>query len=343
MGSKEHPPQISTTPERFVREENIHINPTFIKPGFKEAADTFDAFSESLSERGHNVYTLHEPRQLSDRERNALLHEVLTRARAWYAEHRPEVDEETLERLFLSIPPTIFDGAIQLIYTIEGAVRDGGVPITVVAHSRGALETAVAAMLRPDLFPSVAPNKSLIILMNPAGMTGKEGVQESIAVAASKNIRDQKMARVQATLGEKASNIGRVTEIVTKCLFSTVWSYIKAPRDAKKPMGQALTGALEMLFTKPQRSMKEAHDMANTDIFEFLRFLYAVHGIRIAVIYDEHDRLFNAEIIEARLEEHDYIEAYSTEDGTHFAPITKPKEIATIVNDISQSEKQTAS
>lgn len=340
---KEAPQQVQTAYVVHESEEHTPTSTVYVKPGFKERADTFDEFSEELAECGHRVYTLTEPQHLSTEERLELTERAIANAREWYRTHRPTVDQEVLERLFLSIPPTIFDGAIQLIQVIENTSSENR-PVQVLGHSRGVLETAVAAFLRPDLFPSAGKDQSLIVLLNPAGMTGKEGVQESVAVAASKRIRDGKMEEARATLGEHAKNGGRITSIMAKCLLSTVWSWIKAPNEAKKSMGQALVGALSMLLPLPgklPRALSEAHDMANTDIFEFLKFINEVNGVRIALVYDEHDRLFDAKTIERRLEDNSYIESYKTENGTHFAPITKPDETAEIADDIIRKKQST--
>lgn len=321
---------------RFVSGNNLLKNPTYVKPGFQEPASTFAPFSQSLAERGHNVYTLEEPPRLRAEERAREMERAIVFARTWYAKHHPDLDQERLEQMFLSIPPTLFEGALQLIRLIEVTTNKNN-PVQVFGHSRGGFETVLAAFLRPDLFPSKNGEASLITLLNPAGITGKEGVHESLAVAASRKVRDGRVEKARRTFGEWVGDGRRIVSIMYECLVSTVMSYVKTPSDssAKEPMRKALVSALGMLFTDPIRATQEAHDMANTDLLMFTEFVHRVNGVRIGLIIDEDDTLFKAKRVRERIQGHEYLEVHETSEGTHFAPITKAEEVAELADRLS--------
>lgn len=328
---------------RFVRPQHLLKPPTYVKPGFKEPASTFGALSEELAERGHNVYTLEEPPRLKPKDRERELQKAIDFARRWYSRHHPTMsqeDQEALERMFLSIPKTLFEGALQLIQLIEKETSKG-TPVQALGHSRGAFETVLAAFLRPDLFPTKNGVASTITLLNPAGLTGKEGVHESLAIHASKKVRDERVGKARRTLGEWVGDGGRMLSIMYECLVSTVTSYVKTPKDspAKPSMRTAFREALGLLFTDPLRAQEEAHDMANTDLLMFIEFTHRVNGIQYGLVIDTDDTLFKPGLIRGRVQEHEYIEVRETSGGTHFAPITKPKDVAEAVESIHNPER----
>lgn len=328
---------------RFVRPQHLLKPPTYVTPGFKEPASTFSALSEELAERGHNVYTLDEPPRLNPKDRERELQKAIDFARRWYTKHHPTMsqeDREALERMFLSIPTTLFEGALRLIQLIEKETSKG-TPVQALGHSRGAFETVLAAFLRPDLFPTKDGMASTITLLNPAGLTGKEGVHESIAIRASQKVRDERVGRARKTLGEWVGDGGRMLSIMYECLVSTVASYVRTADNspAKPSMEAAFKGALGLLFSDPLRAAHEAHDMANTDLLMFIEFTHRMNGVRYGLVIDTDDTLFKRDLIRGRLEGHEYIEVRETSGGTHFAPITKPKEVAEAVENIRNPER----
>lgn len=325
---------------RFVRPHNLLKSPTYVKPGFKESASAFSGLGDELAERGHNVYALDEPPRLNSKDRERELQKAIDFARTWYTRHHPTIDREALEQMFLSIPKTLFEGALQLIHLIEQETSKG-TPVQALGHSRGAFETVLAAFLRPDLFPTKNGVASTITLLNPAGLTGKEGVHESLALRASQKVRDERVGKARKTFGEWASDGRRMVSIMYECLVSTVASYVRTPEDspAKPSMKAAFSGALGFLFSNPLRAAQEAHDMANTDLLMFIEFTHRVNGVRYGLVIDRDDTLFKRDIMLEHIQGHDYIEVRETSGGTHFAPITKPEDVAGAASEILNPQR----
>lgn len=303
----------------------------FIMPGFGETGKgTLKHFSRALEggSRDGRVHPLEHPPLMRRETLEAELEKAKVFARAWYREHRRDVAPERLEAILASIPPTIFEKALAVIAELERSATPDE-PLVLVGHSQGAMVQAVVATLRPDLTPNWDEDRSALIVMNPAGLTGREGFS-SRALRASGKVKEANKQLLADSIGVPY----RIGEIMVRNTVSTFRAFI---RNINNPaMRSALNGWDKHIFKNfiGTRIEDEAHDMANTDILPFLE-LVAGNGVRVAVVYDEDDALFPADVIGRRLNKHPAIELHPTTGGGHFHPVTKPDEAAKIVRSIS--------
>lgn len=303
----------------------------FVMPGFGETGKgTLKRFNRALEDGGLDgrVHPLEHPPHLHRETLEVELEKAKAFARVWYAEHRPDVAPEELEAILASIPPTIFEKALAVIAELERSATPNA-PLVLVGHSQGAMVQAVVAALRPDLVPNWEEDASALIVMNPAGLSGREGFS-SRALRASGKVKE---ANKQA-LADAALVPYRIGEIMVRNAVSTFRAFIK--HIGNPAMRSAFNGWDKHIFKNflGTRIEDEAHDMANTDLLPFLE-LVAGNGVRVAVVYDEDDALFPAGTVGKRLNKHPTIELHPTTGGGHFHPITKPDEAADIVRSIS--------
>lgn len=299
-------------------------------PGFAETwHTTFQPFRKKLEQNGltGRVHGAEHPKPIEKKERARLMNEVIAEARVWYQNNRPDLDPQTLEAVLLSVPPTIFEKALAVMTEIKKYASPEEA-LVLFGHSQGAMTQAYVALLWPEYFRNTHGQTHMLFLSNPAGLTGREGFSKK-ALEASRDVRKTKVNGVAELFGVSF----RVAEIMTRDIFTTLRAV--ASRPLNKAVRNAAGGWLAYLarhFVFGPRIIKEAHDMANTDLIPVLEII-AGNGFLVTVMYDENDPLFPAETIEKRLSGHPSIQLRITERGGHFHPLTKAGESADIVTD----------
>lgn len=328
MGLEREKRYLREEPRRFVKPNRRLAAPFIIELGFAVHPSTAENFGEALSERDQNVWLNAQPRKEKKEDLEAALEQAKSDARTIYYRKQiesGEVDLHELNALLERIPLTLFAKARGLIALIEDPhVTVKNEPLKVGGYSQGGPAAIVAAVLRPDLFPSRDEERSTLVLINPAGITGKRE-SESRAVRAAEKVRDDR----KTTLAEKFGNLGRTAR--------TQWGYLSGivvEALTKPHMGGALKDSLQYVgaHTLSGEVDREAHDMANTDMVPFINFLS--RRMRLIVIYDEDDRTFPAKTIDERRESDDFegnVEFYKTSGMGHFGPIHNSKKMSETV------------
>lgn len=320
---------------RHVEGRNLHKPPTFVVPGFAEDASSFEKFANDLSHNNHNVFVTEHPRGKDERQQaRERIDATIDQAREWYKQNRPDIDPVHLEALFASLPQSLLEEAMFFIRIIEEEVKTTRKePVEVVGHSQGAFTVVLAAFLRPDLFPNQENAQSTLLLMNPAGFTGREGIAESKALQAIGKVKESKEAKAR----EMVDDSWRTLKIMVDYSISQIASFIFRgnTKEAFKQMNEAdkkAAGYVARNFLNG-RIFQEGSDIANTDIVPFLEVVHG-NGVRLAVMSDEKDSLFRSEKIEKRVSGLDYIELYKTDGEGHFLPVRAAKKASDKTHDI---------
>lgn len=321
-------------PRRFVKPNKMMASPFILELGFAVHPSTAEGFGEALSERDQNVWLNAQPRKEKKEALKAALEQAKRDARTIYYRKQiesGEVDLHELNALLDRIPLTLFAKARGLIALMENPqVTVKNEPLTVGGYSQGGPAAVIAATLRPDLFPSRDDEQSTLVLINPAGITGKRESASKFTEASKRVSEDRK-----ATLGEKFGNLGRTAR--------TQWGYLSGivvEALTKPHMGGAFKDSLRYVGAHVLSGEvdREAHDMANTDMVPFINFLS--HRMRIIVIYDENDSVFPAKVIDKRRQSGDFeegVEFHKTSGMGHFGPVHNPEETAEVINGILKS------
>lgn len=312
--------------------------PVFVQHGFAVHPST-SGLGESLMDRDRNVYVNAHPAKRPERFLRDELEYAKDKARRLYARHISEglVRVDELEALLARIPLAAYAEARSLIMLVEVGARIKE-PITVAAHSFGAQSALFAAFLRPDLFPNQGGDKSTLVLLNPAGFTGKresaEQREESKALAASEAVRAE---REQGLL-ETFRGLGRAGALQLRHLFSVIGAALTRGAEGRRAFKEAILYTATHLLSGTADS--EAHAMANTDMVPYANFL-ATSGIRLEIVYDEDDVTFPARVFNARREGKEFDERigfHKTKGKGHFGPVHDPEGTAKLVDDILKNE-----
>lgn len=300
----------------------------FLKPGFGETGKTFRTFQKELNHIGYTVVVAEHPRPKKRTEVLADIEDAKVFAREWYSTNRADIDPDRLEALLASIPPTLYEEALTLIHQIvESGV--GNAPKKVAGHSQGAPASTFAAFLRPDLFISPEGNSTLL-LMNPAGLTGKKEIKRSKELEASGKIMESRALQGVEVFGD----VSRAFGIIARDVLITMGALMT--RGNNPEVRDAFWGWLkhvgrhEALLS--MRIIQEAHDMANTDILPFLEVVQG-NGVTVTVMHDENDHLFRSQIIKKRVSDTS-ISLRTTSKGGHFMPLVRPREAAQIAHSV---------
>ncbi len=301
----------------------------FLKPGFGETGKTFKTLQKELNHVGYSVVVAEHPRPKKRTEVLADIEEAKVFARAWYTTNRPDITSNRLEALLASIPPTLYEEALTLIQCIiESGV--GSAPKKVAGHSQGAPASTFAAFLRPDLFSS-PEGSSTLLLMNPAGLTGKMELKRSKELRASGKVLESRLMSGVEMFGD----ISRALGIIARDLVITVGALMT--RGNNPEVRDAFWGWLKHVgrheAVLSMRIVEEAHDMANTDILPFLEIIQG-NGVSITISTDEDDHLFRSRIIKKRVSKTPSISLHTTSKGGHFMPLVRPREAAQIAHSV---------
>ncbi|MBI2030106.1 alpha/beta hydrolase [Candidatus Kaiserbacteria bacterium] len=277
-------------------------NPVFIAPGFLSKAQQYGYTMETLYLDNREVISLNYPKKRSYLE--------LTNEEVALLNKYP-VPEDAVRR------------AITILKVLE---HEGAQQVDVVAHSAGAVDTAIAALLHPEKIHN-------IIFFCPAGLV------------------EQDRTRV----------IGGVGQYVKNKLYVPK-SYVRVPKMTSPPnfknepqetdpapieITQQSTGLrpsriksnpewLTEARRRPLSALAEGLGLANVDIHSLLRQLHE-QGIGLYVIAGEEDPIFPAEIMRKFLQEdidNGYIDGFSTLYAGHNASAPFGYEARSILRDI---------
>lgn len=325
--------------ERHAESNKIGHNPLLVVPGVGEQASSLEGFSEELKWQGHNVYTFNHPKYVKTSEEKTPLVEHFEAsklfARAWYAQHRPEISSEIIESLLDSIPLSIYEEVRPIVDALEKDIRPGKhTPLMIIGHSLAAQTVTFLAFLRPDFFPQSKTENSLIILVNPAGVVGsREGVAPSKELRAAQKIKEARTAELK----EKVENDLRGLGLLVKFSLTEITEFVSTllNKDARKRMNEADKDTYRHLLGNilQGRFLQEAHDIASVDIVPFLEIIHG-NGVSISAIVSD-ELLFPGKKLKERFaKETPYVGVHQVEGGGHYAPIRKPKEVAETVQTI---------
>ncbi|MBI3627851.1 MAG: alpha/beta hydrolase [Candidatus Sungbacteria bacterium] len=197
--------------------------------------------------------------------------------------------------------------------------------VDVVAHSEGAVFTAIAASLHPEKFRN-------IVFVNPAGMIGKDNPLSLVA-------------RFGADMIHHVLNTGMSKE--KKAAYAKIEGTAKSKEPS--PLNAILT-----VSGSPIRSAKEIGAISATDVVSMLESLHD-NGIGITVIYGAEDKTFPATRMSKTIRSKEdreagrplKIDGALAVAGTHNQMFKNPKAFARLLDqslaDLEKKKKKNAS
>lgn len=224
--------------------ESVDINPenpnaVLVAPGWGATMESFEPGFEILAKKGRRVISLDHPRKGGD-----IPDSHNEDVEKWYKEKGQKYPDWPSEEL-------------RKANTILGLLDQKKLEkVDVIAHSEGAINVCIAAMLHPEKFTG-----RTIILYSPAGLIGKDSI-----------FRLQKGAGAN-TASTKSISEFPITYAETEYLKSTTHitpDYMKA---------------------NPIRALKETWAISQARIEDMLRYLRE-KGIRIIVVGAKDDTMF---------------------------------------------------
>lgn len=226
---------VDVTPENLQDEV-----PVFLAPAWGCTIDIYKNAIEKLVECDRRVISLNHPRLGGDIS---------------------EAPEEALEKY----PHEQVRKALNIL----GTLNSKEVPkIDAIAHSEGAVNLMIAAMLNPEKFRD-------IVLYAPAGLIGED-----------------KFTRLIEGFSKQDEN---KLDIDTLPMSEERKSEYK---EAHKNIERFMQEFLPYVAKNPIRSLREARDISKSQIHDLLRFLHQEKGIKIAVMAGTEDPVFPMERIQ---------------------------------------------
>jgi pimeloyl-ACP methyl ester carboxylesterase len=285
-----------------VKPDEPKDNPVFIAPGFLSKAQHYSYTMETLYRDNREVISLNYPKKRSYLE--------LTNEEVALLNKYP-VPEDAVRR------------AITILKVLD---HEGADQVDVVAHSAGAVDTAVAALLHPEKIRN-------IIFFCPAGLV------------------EQDRARIIGGVGQYVKRKSYVPK-----------SYVRVPKMTSTPdfdnepqetdhvpmkITQQSTGLrpsrhrsdpewLKEAKRRPLSALAEGLGLTNVDIHSLLRQLHE-QGVGLYVIAGEEDPIFPAEIMRKFLQEDivkGHIDGFVTLYAGHNASAPFGYEARSILRDI---------
>ncbi|MFZ1019600.1 MAG: alpha/beta hydrolase [Minisyncoccia bacterium] len=237
--------------------------PVLVAPGWGATMESFKPGLKVLSEKGRRAISLDQPRKggtIPDSHNEEV--------EKWYKEKGEKYPDWPNEEL-------------RKAQTILGLLEQKNLDkVDVIAHSEGAINVCIAAMLHPEKFTG-----RTIVLYSPAGVIGKDNI-----------LRLQKGAGANKSRTESISHIP-VTEAETEYLKSTTHitpDYMKA---------------------NPLRMVKELWAISQADIEEMLRYLRE-KGIKIVIIGAVDDTMFPMDKMQKNVKK-DFVDGFLSVRGGH--------------------------
>ena len=237
--------------------------PVLVLPGWGATMQSFIQGMEILAEKGRRSISLDHPRKGGD-----IADSYNAEAEQWFKEKGiayPDLPKEELRKA----------------NTIIGLLDQKKLgKVDVIAHSEGAINVCIAAMLHPEKFTG-----RTIVLYSPAGLIGKDSI-----------FRLQKGAGATKSRTETMSEFP-ITEAETQYLTATkniTPDYMKA---------------------NPLRAVKELWAISQAQIENMLRYLRAI-GIKIVVIEGVDDTMFPMDKMQQNVKK-DFVDGFLSVRGGH--------------------------
>jgi len=173
---------------------------------------------------------------------------------------------------------------------ILGVMEQKGVDkVDVIAHSEGAINAAIAAMIHPEKFRNM-------VLFAPAGMIGEDTFTRLLKGFAGQSKRAD-------TLKGTGDEEGRG------------WKDIEITETEKQVASDAATGVLKYFAKNPLRSIRETMDISKSQIHEMLRYLHE-KGIGIVVMSGVDDPVFPMDKMQ-EIAKYDMLDGFLSLRGGH--------------------------
>jgi pimeloyl-ACP methyl ester carboxylesterase len=237
--------------------------PVLIAPGWGATMESFKPGLKVLSEKGRRVVSLDQPRK-----GGTIPQSQNEEIEKWYKEKGQKYPDFPSEEL-------------RKAQTILGLLEQKNLEkADVIAHSEGAINVCIAAMLEPEKFKG-----RTIILYSPAGVIGKDNI-----------FRLQKGAAATTSRTETVSDIP-VTEKETEYLESTKHitpDYLKA---------------------NPLRALKETWAISRANIEEMLRYIRS-KGIKVILVGAVDDTMFPMDKMQQNVKS-DFVDGFVSVKGGH--------------------------
>ena len=161
--------------------------------------------------------------------------------------------------------------------------------IDVLAHSEGAINICIAAVLHPEKFRN-------IILYNPAGM-----MKDNTFTALLKRIND---------ISSSPETLAKMKE------------EMNLPESKKEAVPVWVREMLKYIAKNPVRSAKEALNISQSQIYDLIRYLHE-QGIGISIMSGVDDPLFPPEKMQ-EFAKADMLDGFASIRGDHGIPVEKP-------------------
>ena len=220
--------------------------PVFLAPGWAISPDVNGPILKVLTDEGRRVVTLDHPT-----------------TGGTFDELIKDMPDEVLEKY----PPAELRKALNII----GVLDTKGIDKTdVIAHSEGAVNTIIAAMLNPEKFRS-------IVLVAPAGMVGDDNYLRLMHGFAGQSYKAKPSME---GIGQRPA--------------------IEATETAKVVGANAMRSFINYVRSNPARALEETLTLANKEsqIHDLLRYLHEEVGIKIAVMAAVDDPVFHMDKIQ---------------------------------------------
>jgi pimeloyl-ACP methyl ester carboxylesterase len=213
--------------------------PVLVAPGWGATMESFEPGFEVLAKKGRRVISLDHPRKGGN------IHDSYNEdIEKWYQEKGQKYPDWPSEEL-------------RKAQTILGLLEEKKLDkVDVIAHSEGAINVCIAAMLHPEKFIG-----RTIILYSPAGLIGKDSIFRLQKGAGANTASTKSISEVPITYAE--------TEYLKSTTHITP-DYMKA---------------------NPIRALKETWTISQARIEDMLRYLRE-KGIRIIVVGAVDDTMF---------------------------------------------------
>lgn len=240
--------------------------PVFLAPGWGLTAKTYKFAMEDLVKRGRTVITINHPR--------------LGGGSAMDFKPEEAPDKYPAEQLRKAL-------------NILGVLEKKEIEKTdVIAHSEGAANAVIAAMLRPEKFRN-------IVLVAPAGLIGEDAFGRLLKGFAGQMKRP-------ASLGAGKG-----------------FSEIPISETEKAVSSAALSDVLRYLAKNPIRGMKEAMEVSEIKIHKMLRYLKE-KGIGVVVMATVDDPVFPMDKIQ-KIAKEDMLDGFLSLRGGHGTAFEHPE------------------
>lgn len=240
--------------------------PVFLAPGWGLTASTYKPAMEDLTKRGRTVITINHPR--------------LGGGSAMDFKPEEAVDKYPAEQL---------RKALNILAVLE---KKGIEKTDIIAHSEGAANAVIAAMLRPEKFRN-------IVLIAPAGIIGEDAFGRLL-----KGFTGQMKRPSSLSAGKGFSEIP-ISE--TERAVSLA----------------ALSDVLRYLVKNPIRGMKEAMEVSEIKIHEMLRYLKE-KDIGVVVMATADDPVFPMDKMQ-KIAKADMLDGFLSLRGGHGTAFEHPE------------------